>query len=275
MLFIKNLKLDKVNEGGGAGGMPLPPTVKSAAEQPPAEATPPAETPGAETDHNFGYEPTPPADTPAKKEGEAPKAGDTPPETPVTKISEVKDPGTGYREEPPKVDATPPVVPPVTPPAEPDEFDKALSDIPKADAAEIKAFATENKIPVEVAKKWGEKVKANVAAVQAQRANMERQAEQEKITQRKSWHDELKADPKFGGEKFQTNIVRAERVLADFGPDLKKQLTEGKGMLPPNVMRMLASLADKLYATDKLNPGEPPVAAAPEEKGDPIKDFYS
>lgn len=275
MNFIKNLKLNKV-EDAGSGGMPIPPTPPvTPAAQPPAAATPPAEPSGEEPDHNFGYDKTPAEGDKDKKEGTPPKAGTPPPEAPVTKIADVKEPGTGYNEEPPKVEEIVAPVAPATPPAEQDEFDKVLTEIPKEDAKVIKDFATENKIPPEVAKKWADQVKVNIAAVAVQRANMERQAEQQKSVQRKSWHDELKADPKFGGANFQANVVRAEKVLSEFGPDLKKQLTEGKGMLPPNVMRMLASLADKLYATDNLVSGDPPPKQEDEAVVDRVKDFYS
>lgn len=275
-LFMPNMKMDKASDGSAGGGMPIPPTPPvTPPAQPPAAGTPPAEASGTEPDHNFGYEPTPPAGEPAKKEGTETPPGTPPAETPPAKIADVKEPGTGYGEEPPKVEEPVAPVAPATPPAEPDEFDKVLTEIPKEDAKIIKAFATENKLTPEVAKKWADQVKANVAAVAVERANMERQAEQQKSVQRKSWHDELKSDPKFGGANFQTNIVRAEKVLSEFGPDLKKQLTEGKGMLPPNVMRMLASLADKLYATDNLVPGDPPPPKEDEVVVDRVKDFYS
>lgn len=267
------MKMNKVGDVAPGGEPPASPP-KPPAEQPPAAPNPPAKAEGDIEIDDFGYAKVPAAD-PSKKEGAATKAGDPPPETPVTKISEVKEPGTGYGEEPPKVDeVVAPPAPPVVPPAELDDFDKVLADIPKEDAKTIKDFATENKLTPEVAKKWADKVKANIEIAKTERANMERQADQQKKIQRKQWHDELKADATFGGEKFQLNVVRAERVLVDFGPDLKKQLTEGKGMLPPNVMRMLAAVANKLYATDTLPQGDPPPKAESTEEVDPVKDFY-
>ena len=277
MKFTENLKMDKVNEGGGAaGGMPTPDSVKPAAEQPPTATPPPAEAPGNEPDHNFGYEKTPAAAEPPKEEGAPSKTGDTPPETPVTKISEIKEPGTGYGEEPPKVEEVPPAAPkPGEAPPAPDEYDKVLGHIPKENAAEIKAFAIENKVSPEIAKKWADKAAEAIKAQELHAANMERQAEQQKNAQRKAWHDELKADPTFGGASFQSNVVRAEKVLAEFMPETKKFLTERKSMLPPYVMRDLAKMSAHLYATDRLNPGEPIVKAETEKDIDRVKDFYS
>lgn len=276
MRFMPNLKMDKASETPAGGSPPANPPVTPA--EPPAATPPtPPKAEGSES-NDFGYEPVTPAADPSKKEGAAAKAGDTPPETPATKIAEVKDPGTGYGAEAPVVDETPvvPVVP-ATPPVQ-DEFDKVLADIPKEDAKVIKDFATENKLTPEVAAKWALKVKENVEARKVATANMERQAEQQKTIQRKKWDAELRVDPDFGGAKYETNVVRAERVLAEFMPQTKKFLTERKSMLPPYVMRDLAKMADSLYATDKLNQGEPPVTEAqekPQTMDERINDFYS
>lgn len=276
MTFIKSLKMDKASEAPAAGGMPIPPTPGTPAEQPPTKDAPPPKEEGNEP-NDFGYETTPPAEPP-KKEGAPPKAGDTPPETAPEKIADIKEPGTGYGAEAPKIDETPVVdTPPETPPAL-DEVDKVLTDIPKEDAKVIKDFVTENKLTPEVAKNWATKVKQNIEAAKAHAANMEKQAEQQKNLQRKKWDTELRADPDFGGTKYETNVVRAERVLAEFMPQTKKFLTERKSMLPPYVMRDLAKMADSLYATDKLNQGDPPVSDAekkPQTMDDRINDFYS
>lgn len=275
MRFTKNFKMDKVNDNGAAGGgIPIPPNPGATTQQPPPENPPPIEKTGAES-INFGYDTTPPADESPKEKGEETPTGTTPTETPITKISEIKEPGTGYGEEAVKVEDISAPVDPAAPPTPPDEYDKVLGHIPKENAAEIKAFAIENKVSPEVAKKWADKAAEAIKAQEVNAANMERQAEQAKNTQRKKWHDELKADPDFGGANFQANVVRSEKVLAEFMPETKKFLTERKSMLPPYVMRDLAKMAAHLYATDKLNSGEPPVVAETEKVVDRVKDFYT
>lgn len=73
---------------------------------------------------------------------------------------------------------------------------------------------------------------------------------------RKSWVQELKDDQDFGGDNFGANVKKVDRVINDFLPNIKKKLTEGKGMLPPYIMRDLAKMSKALYGTEKLVTGE-------------------
>lgn len=93
---------------------------------------------------------------------------------------------------------------------------------------------------------------------------------------RADWKQELKDDPKFGGEKFDHSIQQSEKVLHEFFPGLKKILTERGGMLPPYVMRDLAKLAGHLYSSEKLVQGDPSVPPKKEEvkEDDPLA-FYN
>lgn len=273
-LFIKPLKLDKVNEnaGGGAPATATPPASSEPAQQQPPAATPPAaQAQGDELD-DFGYakvsEGNPP--TPA-----APKAGDPAPKAAAPPTEEITDPGTGYGKEPPVIEDAPPAPAAATPPAATDELDKALEGLPKEDADEIKAFALENKVTPELAKKWVDKTKAAIEKNKLTAANMEKQIEQEKTRQRRVWHDELKNDKDFGGANFDSNINRAEKVLQEFMPQTKKELTARKAMLPPYVMRDLAKMADHLYATDKLTTGDPIPPVKEETADDPLAYYNS
>lgn len=259
----------KVNKG--AGETPPPAEIKPPEQQSSATNAPAPEEEGSKQD-DFGYE-TPLAEKSPEKTGAPAKTGDSKKENPVETPEEIKDPATGYGEEPPIVEEPPPPVPAVDPAAL-DDMDKALEGVPKEDAAEMKAFAVENKIAADVLKKWGDKVKANVEKQKLAIADREKQLEQEKNRTRRAWHDELKADPVFGGDKFDRSVSQAEKVLAEFMPQTKKALTERKTMLPPYVMRDLAVMADHLYATEKLTQGEPIVAQTEEVEDDSPLKFY-
>lgn len=273
--FIPNLKLAKADDAtpGGAPVVPPAPPAKPPEQQPPAAVTPPIEEGGSEFD-DFGY-PTAPAPEAPPKAGEKPKAGDKPPKAPVKEPDEVKDPATGYGIEPPKVEEiVPPPADPNAPPVVPDDFDKALEGVPKVDADEMKAFATENKVGADVVKKWADKVKANIEKAKVNATTMERQIEQQKSQQRATWHKELKEDPVFGGDKFQFHLSRAEKVLSEFMPELKKELTDAKQMLRPSVMRGLAKIADQLYSSEALVQGDPVVPTPDEDEVDDALSYY-
>ncbi len=263
-LFTKTLKLDKANPDGATGGAP---PVVPAEQVPPAATPPPVEAEGDGFD-DLGY-PKAAAQKPPEKAGEAPKAGDPKEKAPAP---EAKEDLTGYGKEPLKVEP-PADAPPAVPPTPPDDFDKALEGVPVAEAKEIKAFAVENNLPAEIAKKWGEKVKANVEQQKINSTMAEKQMEHQKSVQRQSWYKELKEDKDFGGEKFDLNTTRAQKVFSEFMPSTKKALTANGSMLPPYVMRDLAKLADHLYATDKLQTGEPIVPEVAKDEDDGT-DFY-
>ncbi len=271
--FIKMPKLDKANPDGAAGGAPPAAPVVPPAQQPPAAgATPPAE--GGDTHDELGYEKTPEA-KPPEKEGAPPKAGDPAPKAPAPKPEEIKDPATGYGKEPPVVPDAPPAPPAaVVPPATPDELDKAVEGLPELDAKEIKAFAKENGVTPEVAKKWADKVKATIAADAVNATNMQKQAEQEKLRTRAAWHKDLKDDKDFGGEKFDLSLSRSEKTLSEFFPELKKELTETGQVLRPSVMRGLNRIAERMHATEKLTQGDPVVPPKKTEEKDAALEFY-
>lgn len=275
--FIGKQKLAANKDGAGGGSPPPadppapPPTdpPKPAAEPPGASNPPPAKTEGDNLD-DFGYvkDPAPGEKPPEKKAGDPPKEGDKSKETPPAKIADIKDPGTGYGEEPPKVDDPPPADP-KDPPAAPDEIDKVLEGLPKEEIAKMRDFVTkhETKTVKEALKEFAEIRRQEYADAKKSVERRQAQIEQEKNQTRAQWHKELKDDPGFGGEKFQINVTRAEKVLSEYMPQTKKALTERKSMLPPYVMRDLAAMADHLYPEQKLVQGDPPPPPAQEAKG--------
>lgn len=247
--FIKIL-MDEKKEGDG-GGAPAP------KEQPEQEP---------ELD-DLGYE------VPKKPEDEKP----APKPEPKADEKEPKVPATGYGEDPPPAPKEPDPKKDDEKPADPEEEDELkldLKDLDVNDAKEIKEFAKKHKLSKEAAQALVDREKAEIKKAKDFLTSQSAERERQKQAQRRQWHDELKADPNFGGEKFAHNISRAERVVEEFLPNLKKQLTESKGMVPPYVMRDLAKLADHLYSSEKLTQGSPPAKKVEEKENDDALGFY-
>lgn len=187
---------------------------------------------------------------------------------------------TGYGDEPPKVKEEPKEEEPKEEekPAESDEFKIAEpGDLLTEEVAELESFIKTHKVGKELAEALVEKKKADVAKLKKYTEDQEKERERQTALTKAQWHKELKEDSTFGGEKFEFNIKRAEKVIEDHMPNLKKRLTESGTMLPPYVMRDLATLAGHLYSTPKLAQGEPSGPSAEEkakEEDDPLA-FYN
>lgn len=90
---------------------------------------------------------------------------------------------------------------------------------------------------------------------------------------RSEWYQELKTDTVFGGEKFAHNVKQAYKVIGEWVPELKKELTDNGGMLKPYVMKGLAKLANHLYSAEKLTQGDPAKLVEVNEKKDNNNDY--
>lgn len=146
-------------------------------------------------------------------------------------------------------------------------------DLLSDEISDLKKFIKENKLTKEQAK-------ALVNSKKAEVANYKKLAEDSKVKDkeeieetRKSWVSELKDDKDFGGEHFNTNIKKVDRVIEEFLPNLRKQLTEEGGMLPPYIMKDISNLANILFSTDKVVSGDKPKGDSDKEKEDPLS-FY-
>lgn len=179
---------------------------------------------------------------------------------------------TGYDKEP--------VVPPA-PPAPPSEppvpldlgFEVKTEGLSDDEALKLKTFAKTHGLTQGAAQALIDDRVATVKKAGEDATSAQQQAERQIAETRAGWHKELKADPTFGGENFAHNIARVERVVEDFMPNLKKVLTERKTMLPPYVMRDLANVAQRLYETPRMTPGEPPSPPPEKVENDPLA-FY-
>ncbi len=261
---------------------PTPPP--TAPETPKAEAgaapivTPPVEG-GDDGMDEFGYAKT-------KAEG-APADKGEPAKKPVADAKkpdeEIDAKATGYGQEPEKVaepvkEAAKATDKKPEGEAAVDENDfevKDLGELTAEDIKDIKAFAKQHKVPKEIALAMVEDAKKKVTDFKKFVADQKTEAERKKKETRIQWYQELKADPDFGGEKFQANVKRAEKVMSEFFPNLKKELTGKGGMLPPYVMRDLVKLGNHLYSAEPLINGDPPSTPnTPKEESDDPLDYY-
>lgn len=281
--FIVRILMDKAGEPapGGAPHLPPPPI-----PPPPVKAAtfpPKIEEDGDDID-DLGYKKaTSKAETKKEPGKEDPKASGEK-EDPVTKPEDIKGNLTGYEENAPVVDEPePPKNDPPPPP--PTDLEKKLEGLHKSFADKIKdqvGRIQKKGLPAEKEKEMIDELIADKKQEQVDaQAWGERQQKENELAvkkQKANWHKELKEDPDFGGANFLTNVSRGAKVLDEYLPELKKELTDNRQMLRPSVMKGLARLADALYRDDKLVQGdqvEAQKAAEEKEKEDDPLAFYT
>lgn len=258
MIKFNTIKRDQIKEGSEGAA---PPTE--------SKNTPATEAKGDNLDE-FGYEKAPAVNDSGKEDKEPPKDG----AKETKKESEkIEDPSTGYGVKPPKVDEETP------PPKEEKKielgYELEVKDIPAEEVIKLKEFAKNNALTKEAAQALVNLRKSEID--EANKADEQYVKDQAKaVTELKaSWDKELRTDPVFGGDKFDRNLMRVEKVLKEYLGETKKVLTERKSMLPPYVMRDLAKLADHLYSTEKFVQGDASKADdKAEEKEVDHLDFY-
>lgn len=284
----KYLKLEEASDSptGGSGAPPseTPPittavAATAAAEGQPSPAAPDAaepaaaEAPGSDgiARDEFGYKI---ADKPGTKDQKA-GAKEAPPE----KLEDLKDPGTGYGVKPVEAPEEEVAAPPakaadVIDPNAPPPLEVDLKGLDEGSAKTLKQFMETQKLTKEQAQSLADLVKASSAEAQkAQAAAVKAQkAEENKI--KAQWDKNLRDDPVFGKENFNQSVHKAEKVLKDFFPNTKKELTSRQTMLPDYVMRDLAKLSDHLFGGDKFVAGDASGRSAPEKKEPSPLDFY-
>lgn len=250
MLRMNMLKFSEVKEGD-AGGAPA--------------VVPPVVAPVAALDE-FGYEKAPEkAAAPPLIEEEKPAA---------EKVEEIKDPASGYGKDPIVLKEEDPAAPPVEEKKIDLGYELETKDLEPGDAEKIKEFAKANGLTKEAAQAFVDLKKSENETLKKSISDFQK-AEARKIAETKvAWDKELRTHPTFGGDKFDHNVMRAEKVLSEHLAETKKVLTDRKSMLPPYVMRDLAKLADVLYSVEKLVQGDPKSADKPDEKEFDHLDFY-
>jgi len=256
--------MEEIKEGSAGGGAAK--TVAGyVAEEPKKEAAP--------THDDFGY-PIAPKDAPptdvVKEAIEAKKEAAKPVEE-----KEIVS-ATGYGEEPPKIEEPKKEEKPPEAAAEAaKELDIDVKDLPEDDAKSIKEFAKKHNVTKEIAQAMADMKKTEHAEVSQDIEQRRQDTENRKKKMASDWHNELKNDSTFGGEKFAYNLKQAEKVIDQFLPNLKSRLLEDKQMLPPYIMKDLAKLAKHLYSTEKLTQGEPIVQTKETDDKEDHLAFYT
>lgn len=191
---------------------------------------------------------------------------------------EVKDPATGYSvNEPPapKEEAEPVKEEPKKEAAPADELEiKEVGELLPDEIKELKAFAKDKKLTKEAFESLVEFKKNEVKKAQEYMSKREKEAVASAAKLRHDWHTELKNDPTFGGNNFDHSLKRVEKILADHLPNVKKKLTETNGILPPYIMKDLATLANHIYSTKKMVQGDKIETKVTEEETNNPLAFY-
>jgi hypothetical protein len=258
--FIKMLILEQLSEGAAGGGAPAVESKPAVVPVIPAVSAAP-EGEGDNYDE-LGYE-----KVQATEGDKTPVAA----AKPVEKKPEEKpiEPASGYGLKPAVVKEEPVVTPPVAPVKIELGYEVKTEGLPVEEANKILTYAKKHGVTKEAAQEMLDDRKAELTSRANEKVEFQKNVEKQAAKTRDDWEQELKTDPKFGGENFVSNVHKAEKVLQQNMPNTKKMLTERGTKLPPYVMRDLLAMYDLLYGTEKLTLGEsikPPVV---EKEDDP------
>lgn len=241
--------MDEAKDGTEGSG--APPTQQQATTPTATSDAPKVEATGSALDE-YGYEKV---QTTGDKKPEG-KADDKPKQDASAKSTEETDAveldeTTGYSKEAPKLveDATidKPAEEVVADPKDEIGYELDLKDLLKGESEKLTEFIKSNKVPKEIADAYVKLRKQEIAEYNSQVTEFQKNQERQKQVQRVAWDKELREDPTFGGEKFERNVKRAQKVYSDFMPETKKALTGKQNVLPPYLMRDLAKLGDTLF----------------------------
>lgn len=142
------------------------------------------------------------------------------------------------------------------------EIESTLGDLPEFDRNRLTEFAVKNKMTKEQAEAYAEIVRSDI-----------KETENNVKNQRSEWKKELVDDPTFGGDNFDQNIHRVEKLLENHLPNTKKVLTDRGSMMPPYIMKDLLGIAKALNPTTELVSGDPSVVEK-KESGNFLEDMY-
>ena len=279
--YLGKQKLDQIKEGVTPPVPPVAPPPQPPPQPPPAEGNAPPTSTGTKPE-DFGYEANPPATDPAKA-GDPPPPGDKSKETPPPAPTDIKENNTGYELDDKKVEPPPAEPPKADPPPALTELDKKLEGLPKTLVDKTKAQIeriNKKDLPDDKKKELIEEVigdrKQEFAESKAFFENAQKEQQTAVQRQRSAWRSELEKDPTFGGQNFKANVVKAQKVLDDVFPNTKKALTRDGTTLPPDVMRDMAALYDRLHKASNFVQGDPPAPPEPPPKSklETALDFY-
>jgi hypothetical protein len=253
--------------GGNAGGEPQ----GAAAGATGATGEKGAEQEGDQFD-DLGY----PIESKGDQNSQA-KSGDQKPADAEKPPEPATEPVTGYGAEPVKAEEPPPASAPQSVEPTKLDFELKLDGLTPEQAELVRKDVKKYGLNAEAAQKFADDNKAAIekAAVDEAAAKQKIEADTKRV--KTEWYNQLKNDPNFGGEKFAFNVSQAEKVVEKFMPEVKKSLTDRKGMLPPDVMRGLARIGEALFGAGTLKQGDPVVPKSDTKSDDPyafLADMY-
>lgn len=150
---------------------------------------------------------------------------------------------------------------------ESEEIVKLVEGLPEGyDKDKTAKFAKEHKLSKDQVKAYVEFMKEDVEQLNKAR-------EQRLKETRKAWESELKQDPDFGGENFDKNVDRVEKLLENHMVNTKQVIKNRGSKMPPYMMKDLLAIAKELNPTTKLVGGEPTVKKK-DDKGNFLEDLY-
>lgn len=154
--------------------------------------------------------------------------------------------------------------------------EKLYEGLEKETADAAKEFITANKLNPEAAKAALDFLKKQSGALETYKAGEAQRIQEARTAQKTQWFNELKTDKEFGGENFNKNLSKAEKVINNHMSGFKNILTTTKGMVPPNVMKDLAKMHDVLYGTEPMVSGgvNGGTGTGNSDEAKFIKDFY-
>ena len=207
-------------------------------QQAAAPAQPAAAAPLVPSTSGYGQPPAPAAPAPSTSGYGQPPAPEVPPVPPAAAV--------------PPVTSEPPATPEVPPPVKHDytklNTEGVNDDIKKA----YIEYAEANNLDPETAQKFVDLKKMEIKKV----GEMQTQRKQAYEAQKKTWVDNLKAHPEFGGNNFDNSVHITEKYIREFFPGFNKELTTNKSMLPDSIMLDFFARAKEAYNTGSMAPTE-------------------
>ena len=254
-LFYNSHKLKPVEDGGEGGGAP---STESSAEAKAEDST-------TKNDYNldeFGYEKLEEGKDESTEESTEVKA-----EEKDKDEVKVENPSTGYGEEDENEASTEVKAEEKDKDEEQTEDEKtfteavkeSLGKLPEEESTSISKFAKDNKLTADQVNAYAKLRESEINEASENEIASIRKYRQESVAY-------LKADKEFGGDNYQSNINKVEKILESHFPLMKKKLTERGSMMPPYLMKEMLGVYNLLHSTTKLVGGDPGQVQEKEEK---------
>lgn len=137
-----------------------------------------------------------------------------------------------------------------------------LKGFKEEEVQDLRDFAKTHKLSKETAQALLDQRQAQKAGDEQKRTEIQEGIKK----QHGEWEKELRADPDFGGDKFDQSVHQVNKLITDHFPSIQKNLTKSGGKVPPDVMRDLRKVALKMYGESEFTEGSKPAAQTSKER---------